>query len=57
MALVSTSANLGGGKPAKTAQECRRLFGKRALVLPGRIGARRRASTIQHLTTGNIIRK
>jgi L-threonylcarbamoyladenylate synthase len=57
MALVSTSANLSGGKPARTAQECRRLFGNRAMVIPGRIGARRRPSTIQHLATGNIIRK
>jgi L-threonylcarbamoyladenylate synthase len=57
MALVSTSANLSGGKPAKTADQCRRLFGKRVLVIPGRIGARRRPSTIQHLITGEIIRK
>jgi L-threonylcarbamoyladenylate synthase len=57
MALVSTSANLSGGKSAKTAAECRRLFGKRALVIPGPIGARRRPSTIQDLATGRIIRK
>lgn len=57
MALVSTSANLSGGKPAKTAGECRRLFGKRVLVIPGPIGARRRPSTIQDLLSGNIIRK
>lgn len=57
MALVSTSANLSGGKPAKTAQQCRRLFGKRVLVIPGRIGARRRPSTIQDLVSGRVIRK
>lgn len=57
MALVSTSANLSGGKAAKTASECRRLFGKRALVIPGPIGARRRPSTIRDLLTGQIIRK
>lgn len=57
MALVSTSANLSGGKPAKTAEECRRLFGKRMLVIPGRIGARRRPSTIQHLISKQIIRR
>lgn len=57
MALISTSANLSGGKPAKTARECRRLFGRRALVIPGRIGARRRPSTIQHLESGQIVRK
>ena len=57
MALVSTSANLSGGKPAKTAEECRRLFGKRVLVIPGPIGVRRRPSTIQDLLSGRIIRK
>jgi L-threonylcarbamoyladenylate synthase len=57
MALVSTSANLSGGKPAKTAAECRRLFGRRVMVIPGPVGARRRPSTIQHLVTGQIIRK
>ena len=57
MALVSTSANLSGGKPAKTAEECRRIFGQRVLVIAGRIGTRRRPSTIQHLITKQIIRK
>lgn len=57
MALVSTSANLSGGKPAKSAEECQRLFGKRVLVIPGPIGARRRPSTIQDLVSGKIIRK
>lgn len=57
MALVSTSANLSGGKPARTRAECLRLFGRRALVLPGRIGTRRRPSTIQDLVSGKIIRK
>lgn len=57
MALVSTSANLSGGKPARSRAECQRLFGKRVWVLPGRIGARRRPSTIQNLLTGEILRK
>jgi L-threonylcarbamoyladenylate synthase len=57
MALVSTSANLSGGKPAKTAAECRRQFGSRVLVISGRIGARRRPSTIRDLVAGQIIRK
>ena len=57
MALVSTSANPSGGKPARSAQECRRLFGRRVLVVSGRIGVRRRPSTIQHLASGEIIRK
>jgi len=57
MALVSTSANLSGGKPARTAEECRRIFGKRVLVVPGPVGERRRPSTIQHLISKQIIRK
>lgn len=57
MALISTSANLSGGKPAKTAAECRRLFGRRVLVIPGPIGARRRPSTIQDLVSGAILRR
>ena len=57
MALVSTSANRSGDQSAKTAGECRRLFGKRVLVIPGRVGTRRHPSTIQHLLTKQIIRK
>jgi L-threonylcarbamoyladenylate synthase len=57
MALVSTSANKSGAKPAKTWRECRRLFGDQVKVLPGRIGTRRRPSTIQDLATGRIIRR
>jgi L-threonylcarbamoyladenylate synthase len=56
MALVSTSANLSGGKPAKNARECQRLFGSRVKVLPGRIGRRRKPSTIQDLISGKVIR-
>ncbi|MDR2876310.1 MAG: Sua5/YciO/YrdC/YwlC family protein [Methylobacillus sp.] len=56
-ALVSTSANPSGSKPAKTAEECRRLFGQRVLVIPGKIGTRRRPSTIQDLVSGKIVRK
>jgi L-threonylcarbamoyladenylate synthase len=56
MALVSTSANRSGSKPAKTWRECRRLFGAQVRVLPGRIGKRRKPSTIQDLASGRIIR-
>lgn len=56
MALVSTSANKSGKKPAKTAAECRRIFGARVRVIPGRIGRRRRPSTLIDLATGNILR-
>ena len=56
MALVSTSANKSGRKPAKTAAECRRIFGARVRVVAGRIGRRRRPSTLIDLATGTILR-
>ena len=56
MALVSTSANKSGKKPAQTAAECRRLFGARMRVIDGRIGQRRRPSTLIDLATGTILR-
>jgi L-threonylcarbamoyladenylate synthase len=55
-ALVSTSANKSGRKPAKTAAECRRIFGSRVRVLDGRIGARKRPSTLIDLATGKLLR-
>ena len=56
MALVSTSANKSGQKPAKTAAECRRIFGARVRVIDGRIGARKRPSTLIDLATGTVLR-
>ena len=56
MALVSTSANKSGRKPAKTAAECRRIFGARVRVVNGRIGRRRRPSTLIDLATGTVLR-
>ena len=56
MALVSTSANKSGHKPAKTAAECRRIFGARVRVIAGRIGPRRRPSTLIDLATGTVLR-
>ena len=56
MALVSTSANKSGKKPTKTAAECRRIFGARVRVIAGRIGRRRRPSTLIDLATENILR-
>ena len=56
MALVSTSANKSGDKPAQTAAECRRIFGAQVRVIAGRIGPRRRPSTLIDLATGNILR-
>lgn len=56
MALVSTSANRSGCKPAKTAHECYKLFGRRVKIIDGSIGKARKPSTIQDLATGKIIR-
>ncbi len=56
MALVSTSANKSGDKPAQTAAECRRIFGAQVRVIAGRIGPRRRPSTLIDLATGTVLR-
>jgi len=56
MALVSTSANKSGKKPAQTAAECRRIFGEQVRVIDGRIGQRRRPSTLIDLATGTVLR-
>jgi L-threonylcarbamoyladenylate synthase len=37
-ALVSTSANRSGQRPAKTYAECQGMFGKNVWVLRGRVG-------------------
>jgi L-threonylcarbamoyladenylate synthase len=56
MALVSTSANKSGHKPAKTARQCQRIFGSRVRVISGRIGARKRPSTLIDLASGKVLR-
>lgn len=56
MALVSTSANRSGQRPIKSTRECLRRFGKRVLVVPGRIGQRKQPSAIQDLHTGKFLR-
>lgn len=56
MALVSTSANRSGAKPARTEAQCRRLFGASAWVLPGKIGARGRPSTLMDYPGGRVLR-
>jgi L-threonylcarbamoyladenylate synthase len=55
-ALVSTSANRSGQRPARTYAQCRRLFGRKVLVLPGRVGNRKNPSTISRWADGKIIR-
>ena len=56
-ALVSTSANRSGQRPAKTYAECLRLFGKKVWVLPGRVGKRKQPSTIRAWVGGKIVRQ
>ena len=57
MALVSTSANFSGAKPARTYAQCSRLFGNRVWVLPGKVGKRKKPSTIRAWMSGKIIRE
>lgn len=55
-ALVSTSCNLAGQRPCRTAAEVRRRFGASVLILPGRCGNSRRASAIVDAQTGCRLR-
>jgi L-threonylcarbamoyladenylate synthase len=55
-ALVSTSANISGMRPAKTYAQCQRLFGNSAWVLPGLVGKRRQPSKILAWLDGRIVR-
>ncbi|MEI7455939.1 MAG: Sua5/YciO/YrdC/YwlC family protein [Nitrosomonadales bacterium] len=55
-ALVSTSANKSGMRPAKTYAECQRLFGRDVWVLPGRVGKRRQPSRIMAWADGRVVR-
>lgn len=55
-ALVSTSANRSGMRPAKTYAECQRLFGRDVWVLPGKVGKRRQPSRIMAWSDGRIVR-
>jgi L-threonylcarbamoyladenylate synthase len=56
-ALVSTSANLAGRRSTKTYAECQRLFGSKVWVLPGRVGKRKRPSTIRAWLGDRIVRQ
>lgn len=55
-ALVSTSANRSGQRPARTYAQCQRLFGRKVWVLPGRVGIRNKPSSISRWADGKIIR-
>lgn len=57
MPLVSTSANLSGGRPAKTALEVRRLWGLGVdLIVPGHPGPLNRPTEIRDALSGRIMR-
>nr|VFK45112.1 MAG: L-threonylcarbamoyladenylate synthase [Candidatus Kentron sp. TC] len=56
-ALVSTSANVSGHPPARTALDVRRYFGRRLdYILPGSVGGQRRPSEIRDGSTGRVLR-
>lgn len=56
-ALVSTSANRSGHRPAKTHAACQRLFGQHVRVLRGAVGKRKQPSTIRAWLDGKIVRQ
>lgn len=56
-ALVSTSANRSGCRPARTYAQCGRLFGDRVKVLRGRVGKRKKPSTIRAWKSDKIVRE
>lgn len=56
--IVSTSANISGGPPARTALKARLLFGNRPdYILAGRVGPFDRPSEIRDAETGRIHRR
>ncbi|MCF8157848.1 MAG: Sua5/YciO/YrdC/YwlC family protein [Burkholderiaceae bacterium] len=57
MALVSTSANHSGHQAAKTAKQCRHVFGHQIQIMTGKTAGAKKPSTIQDLLTGKILRK
>ncbi len=54
--LVSTSCNLAGRRPVKTERETRRLFGRRLMIVGGRIGNARTPSQIIDWASGRRLR-
>ncbi len=55
-ALVSTSANRSGKRPAKTAAQCKKIFGEKVWALGGRVGKNKKPSTIKTWADGKIVR-
>lgn len=55
--IVSTSANISGRPPARTALQVRRMFGGRLdYILPGETGGLAKPTTIRDLVTGKLLR-
>jgi L-threonylcarbamoyladenylate synthase len=54
--LVSTSANVSGAEPAKTAEEVIHQFANKVMLVAGEVGGRGRPSEIRNGLTGQIIR-
>ncbi|MCZ4060048.1 L-threonylcarbamoyladenylate synthase type 1 TsaC [Pantoea sp. LMR881] len=55
--LVSTSANLSGQPPCRTAEEVKQQFGEQFPVLQGKTGGRLNPSEIRDVITGDLIRQ
>ncbi|MBP5789697.1 MAG: L-threonylcarbamoyladenylate synthase [Neisseriaceae bacterium] len=55
-ALVSTSANKSHGKPCRNEREAKRLFGKKAMTISGKIGKNRKPSKIIDWQSGEVVR-
>ncbi|WP_350307274.1 L-threonylcarbamoyladenylate synthase type 1 TsaC [Photorhabdus viridis] len=55
--LVSTSANLNGLEPCRTAEEVRQQFGDKFSVLDGDVGGRKNPSEIRDALTGELYRQ
>lgn len=56
-ALVSTSANRSGLRPAKTYAECKKMFGNRVWVLNSMVGKNKKPSKIRVWSNDKIIRE
>ena len=55
-ALVSTSANRSHAKPCRNEREAKRLFGKKAMTISGKIGKYRSPSKIIDWQSGEVVR-
>ncbi len=57
-ALISTSANVAGARPARTRLQVRRAFAEQIDgIVPGRVGARRGPSTIRDVNSEQTLRR